>query len=80
VFLRKRDRLWAVAIRTLADPEEAADALQEAVIYARSGGPTASGATPGRKQLLKRIVVNACGPVAAQGARPAAGGDGRADH
>jgi len=27
LFLRHKDRLWAVAIRTLSDPEEAADAL-----------------------------------------------------
>jgi RNA polymerase sigma-70 factor (ECF subfamily) len=29
-----RDRLWAVAVRTLGDPEEAADALQDAMIGA----------------------------------------------
>ena len=34
LFLRHRDRLWAVALRTLCDPEEAADALQEAMISA----------------------------------------------
>ncbi len=31
---RHRDRLWAVAIRTLGDREEAADALQDALISA----------------------------------------------
>jgi RNA polymerase sigma factor (sigma-70 family) len=31
---RHRDRMWAVAIRTLGEPEEAADALQEAFISA----------------------------------------------
>ena len=30
LFRRHRDRLWAVALRTLGDPEEAADALQDA--------------------------------------------------
>src|SRR5579871_4557752 len=34
LFARHRDRLWAVAIRTLGDPEEAADALQDAMISA----------------------------------------------
>ena len=31
---RHRDRLWAVALRTTGDPEEAADALQDALISA----------------------------------------------
>ncbi len=34
LFHRHRDRLWAVAVRTLGDPEEAADALQDAIIAA----------------------------------------------
>jgi RNA polymerase sigma-70 factor, ECF subfamily len=31
---RHRDRLWAVALRTTGDPEEAADALQDAMLSA----------------------------------------------
>ena len=31
---RHRDRMWAVALRTLRDPEEAADAVQDAFINA----------------------------------------------
>ena len=31
---RHRDRLWAVALRTLGDREEAADAVQDALISA----------------------------------------------
>src|SRR5688500_16209619 len=31
---RHRDRLWAVALRTLSDREEAADALQDALLSA----------------------------------------------
>ena len=31
---RHRDRLWAVALRTMREPEEAADALQDALISA----------------------------------------------
>src|ERR1700744_4878204 len=34
LFRRHRDRLWAVALRTVCDPEEAADALQDAMISA----------------------------------------------
>ena len=42
---RHRDRLWAVALRTMGDPEEAADALQDALLKAhRSAAPSA--ATP----------------------------------
>src|SRR5262249_58498343 len=42
LFTRHKDRLWAVAVRTLGDPEEAADALQDAMISAfrpRGGVP-----------------------------------------
>src|SRR3954470_5222925 len=31
---RHRDRMWAVALRTIGDPEEAADALQDAFLSA----------------------------------------------
>jgi RNA polymerase sigma-70 factor (ECF subfamily) len=34
LFGRHRDRLWAVALRTLGDREEAADALQDAMVSA----------------------------------------------
>src|SRR5277367_6017106 len=34
LFRRHRDRLWAVALRTTCDPEEAADALQDAMVSA----------------------------------------------
>ena len=59
LFLRHRDRLWAVAIRTLGDPEEAADALQDAMISAfrRAGGFRGDSAVT---TWLHRIVVNAC--------------------
>ena len=45
---RHRDRLWAVAMRTLGDREEAADAVQDALVSAfRAGrGGSASAATP----------------------------------
>jgi RNA polymerase sigma-70 factor, ECF subfamily len=59
LFLRHRDRLWAVALRTLCDPEEAADALQEAMISAfrRAGDFRGDSAVT---TWLHRIVVNAC--------------------
>lgn len=56
---RHRDRLWAVALRTLRDPDEAADALQEAFISAFR----AAGSFRAESQVttwLHRIVVNAC--------------------
>ncbi|MFN2494884.1 MAG: RNA polymerase sigma factor SigM [Pseudonocardiaceae bacterium] len=56
---RHRDRMWAVALRTLRDPDEAADAVQDAFISAfRSAG-----SYRGQAQVttwLHRIVVNAC--------------------
>jgi RNA polymerase sigma-70 factor (ECF subfamily) len=59
LFRRHRDRLWAVAIRTLGDPEEAADALQDAMISAfrRAGSFRGDSAVT---TWLHRIVVNAC--------------------
>ena len=58
LFLRHRDRLWAVALRTLCDPDEAADALQEAMISAfrRAGDFRGDSAVT---TWLHRIVVNA---------------------
>jgi RNA polymerase sigma-70 factor, ECF subfamily len=62
---RHRDRLWAVALRTLGDREEAADALQDALLSAfrASSSPTATAAFRGGSAVttwLHRIVVNAC--------------------
>ena len=34
LFRRHQDRVWAVALRTLGDPDEAADAVQDAMINA----------------------------------------------
>ncbi len=59
LFARHRDRLWAVALRTLADREEAADALQEALLSAhRAAGRFRGDAAV--TTWLHRIVVNAC--------------------
>jgi RNA polymerase sigma-70 factor (ECF subfamily) len=56
---RHRDRLWAVALRTLGDREEAADALQDALVsaYRRAGSFRGDAAVT---TWLHRIVVNAC--------------------
>lgn len=55
---RHRDRLWSVALRTTGDPEEAADALQDALIsaYRRAGQFRGESAVT---TWLHRIVVNA---------------------
>lgn len=56
---RHRDRMWAVALRTIRDPEDAADALQDAFVSAfRSAGSFRGTAQVGT--WLHRIVVNAC--------------------
>ena len=78
LFLRHKDRLWAIAIRTLSDPEEAADALQDAVISAfrRAGSFRGESAVT---TWLHRIVVNAClDRMRRRSARPeVVGGDDR---
>jgi RNA polymerase sigma factor (sigma-70 family) len=56
---RHRDRLWAVAIRTLGDPDEAADALQDALISAFRRADSFRGDAK-VTTWLHRIVVNAC--------------------
>ena len=59
LFQRHRDRLWAVALRTLGDREEAADALQDAMLSAhRAAGRFRGDAAV--TTWLHRIVVNAC--------------------
>ena len=56
---RHRDRLWAVALRTTGDREEAADALQDAMLsaYRAAAGFRGDSAVT---TWLHRIVVNAC--------------------
>ena len=54
-----RDHLWAVAVRTLGNPDDAADAVQDALISAmRHAGSFRGDAQVGT--WLHRIVVNAC--------------------
>lgn len=59
IFRRHRDRLWAVALRTLANPEDAADALQDAMISAFRRADSYRGEAA-VTTWLHRIVVNAC--------------------
>ena len=56
---RHRDRLWAIALRIMRSPEDAADALQDAYIAAFRR----AGSYRGEAQVttwLHRVVVNAC--------------------
>jgi RNA polymerase sigma-70 factor (ECF subfamily) len=91
---RHRDRLWAVAMRTLGNPDDAADAVQDALVSAFRAART-DGAYRGQAAVttwLHRIVVNAClDRVRRARARPtvplppdigalAAPGDALADH
>ncbi len=55
---RHRDRLWAVALRTTGEPEEAADALQDALLKAHRSASTFRGDAQ-VTTWLHRIVVNA---------------------
>jgi RNA polymerase sigma-70 factor (ECF subfamily) len=59
LFRRHRDRLWAVALRTMGNPEDAADGLQEGIIaaYRRAGSFRGEAAVT---TWLHRVVVNAC--------------------
>jgi RNA polymerase sigma-70 factor, ECF subfamily len=59
LFVRHRDRLWAVALRTLGDADEAADALQDAMISAFRRAADFRGESA-VTTWLHRIVVNAC--------------------
>jgi RNA polymerase sigma-70 factor (ECF subfamily) len=59
LFARHRDRLWAVALRTMGNPDDAADGLQDGLIaaYRRAGSFRGEAAVT---TWLHRIVVNAC--------------------
>ena len=59
IFRRHRDQLWAVALRTTGDPEDAADAVQDALISAMRHAASFRGDAK-VSTWLHRIVVNAC--------------------
>ncbi len=56
---RHRDRLWAVALRTIGDREEAADAVQDALLSAHRAAARFRGDSA-VTTWLHRIVVNSC--------------------
>src|SRR4051812_46987746 len=56
---RHRDRLWRVALRTLGDADDAADAVQDALLSAYRAAPGYRG-DAAVTTWLHRIVVNAC--------------------
>ncbi len=59
LFSRHRDRLWAVALRTMGNPDDAADGLQDGLVaaYRRAGSFRGEAAVT---TWLHRVVVNAC--------------------
>lgn len=59
LFTRHRDRLWAVALRTMGNPHDAADGLQDGLVaaYRRAGSFRGEAAVT---TWLHRVVVNAC--------------------
>jgi RNA polymerase sigma-70 factor, ECF subfamily len=78
LFRRHRDRLWAVAVRTLHDPDDAADALQEAMISAFRRAAEFRG-DAAVTTWLHRIVVNAClDQLRRRAARPTVAADDEA--
>jgi RNA polymerase sigma-70 factor (ECF subfamily) len=56
---RYRRELWGIALRTLGNPDDAADAVQEALVAAYRRAATFRGEAAVRT-WLRRIVVNAC--------------------
>jgi RNA polymerase sigma-70 factor (ECF subfamily) len=74
LFRRHRDRLWAVALRTVCDPDDAADALQDAMVSAFRRAADFRG-DAAVTTWLHRIVVNASlDRLRRKAARPAASG------
>lgn len=59
LFRRHRDRVWAVALRTLGNREDAADAVQDAFIKAMRSADGFRGDSA-VTTWLHRIVVNVC--------------------
>jgi RNA polymerase sigma-70 factor (ECF subfamily) len=59
LFARHQHRMWAVAVRTLRNPDDAADAVQESAISAFRHASSFRG-DAAVTTWLHRIVVNAC--------------------
>lgn len=59
LFARHRDRLWAVALRTMGNPDDAADGLQDGMVAAFRRAASYRGEAQ-VTTWLHRVVVNAC--------------------
>jgi RNA polymerase sigma-70 factor (ECF subfamily) len=59
LFARHRDRLWAVALRTMGNPDDAADGLQDGMVAAYRRAASFRGEAQ-VTTWLHRVVVNAC--------------------
>jgi RNA polymerase sigma-70 factor (ECF subfamily) len=59
LFRRHYNRMWAVALRTCFNPEEAAEAIQDAMLSAHQAASSFRG-DAAVSTWLHRIVVNAC--------------------
>ena len=59
IVRRHRDRMWAVALRTLGDRDDASDAVQDALLSAFRSAKSYRGEAA-VSTWLHRIVVNAC--------------------
>lgn len=80
VVERHRDRLWRVALRTLGDADDAADAVQDALLSAyRAAGSFRGDAAV--TTWLHRITVNAClDLVRRKASRPSVALEDELDH
>jgi RNA polymerase sigma-70 factor, ECF subfamily len=74
LFIRHRDRLWAVALRTLADADEAADALQDAMISAFRRAADFRGESAVTTWLHRNVVNAGLDRLRRRAARPATSG------
>lgn len=59
LFTRHRDRLWAVALRMMGNPDDAADGLQDGMVAAYRRAASFRGEAQ-VTTWLHRVVVNAC--------------------
>jgi RNA polymerase sigma-70 factor, ECF subfamily len=71
LFGRHRDRFWAVAVRTVGDPEEAADAVQDAMIAALRRADSFRGDSAVTTWLHRIVVNSALDRMRRRAARPA---------
>jgi RNA polymerase sigma-70 factor, ECF subfamily len=75
LFHRHRHRLWAAAVRTLGDPEEAADALQDAMIAAFCRAASFRGDSAVTTWLHRIVVNSALDRIRRRAARPSTSQD-----